>query len=212
MSRCLWHRLSAVERSGESRVRVANGILSTSARPLHVRGGNVRIACPIRESPGRGYAYLVARWSSRVLSVRNRQQHDGHERTGPQFRAVYLRVSLHIREGQSSSLQEWVLDRRVDMAVVYNQPPLDAFHVRPLCSEPMILIAPPNTKMPRGGFQIRDLAIARPWLIDSDQPSQMSSSRRCSTSRSMRHSPIAASQARKSTPDQTVQTRRITEA
>lgn len=74
------------------------------------------------------------------------------------FRAVFPRVSLHIREGQSSSLQEWVLDRRVDMAVVYNQPPLDAFNVRPLYSEPMILIAPPGTKMPREGFHIRDLA------------------------------------------------------
>jgi LysR family nitrogen assimilation transcriptional regulator len=76
------------------------------------------------------------------------------------FRAVYPRVSLHIREGQSSSLQEWVLDRRVDMAVVYNQPPLDAFNVRPLYSEPMILIAPPGTKIPGEGFHIRDLA----WL------------------------------------------------
>ncbi|EKS71961.1 MULTISPECIES: LysR family transcriptional regulator [Caballeronia] len=74
------------------------------------------------------------------------------------FRAVFPRVSLHIREGQSSSLQEWVLDRRVDLAVVYNQPPLDAFNVRPLYSEPMILIAPPGTKMPKEGFHIRDLA------------------------------------------------------
>ncbi|AQH05417.1 transcriptional regulator (plasmid) [Burkholderia sp. KK1] len=74
------------------------------------------------------------------------------------FRAVFPRVSLHIREGQSTSLQEWVLDRRVDMAVVYNQPPLDAFNVRPLFSEPMILIAPPGTKMPKEGFHIRDLA------------------------------------------------------
>lgn len=74
------------------------------------------------------------------------------------FRAVFPRVSLHIREGQSSSLQEWVLDRRVDLAVVYNQPPLDAFNVLPLYSEPMILIAPPGTKMPKEGFHIRDLA------------------------------------------------------
>ncbi|MFL9957760.1 MULTISPECIES: LysR substrate-binding domain-containing protein [Paraburkholderia] len=75
------------------------------------------------------------------------------------FRAKFPRVALHIREGQSSSLQEWVMDRRVDMAVVYNQPPLDTFNVRPLYSEPMILIAPPGTKMPQKGFQIRDLAI-----------------------------------------------------
>jgi LysR family nitrogen assimilation transcriptional regulator len=74
------------------------------------------------------------------------------------FRGAFPRVSLHIREGQSSSLQEWVLDRRVDLAVVYNQPPLESFNVRPLFSEPMILIAPPNTELPRHGFQIRDLA------------------------------------------------------
>ncbi|MFM0515894.1 MULTISPECIES: LysR family transcriptional regulator [Caballeronia] len=74
------------------------------------------------------------------------------------FREVYPRVALHIREGQSSSLQEWVADRRVDLAVVYNQPPLDAFQVRPLYSEPMILIAPPGTPIPKDGFQIRDLA------------------------------------------------------
>lgn len=74
------------------------------------------------------------------------------------FRIRYPRVALHIREGQSSSLQEWVADRRVDLAVVYNQPPLDAFLVKPLYSEPMILIAPPGAVLPKGGFQIKDLA------------------------------------------------------
>lgn len=74
------------------------------------------------------------------------------------FREIYPRVSLHIREGQSSSLQEWVADRRVDLAVVYNQPPLEAFKVQPMYSEPMILIAPPGTPIPKNGFQIKDLA------------------------------------------------------
>jgi len=74
------------------------------------------------------------------------------------FREIYPRVALHIREGQSSSLQEWVADRRVDLAVVYNQPPLDTFRVRPLYSEPMIVIAPPGTPIPTDGFQVRDLA------------------------------------------------------
>ncbi|WP_321788025.1 MULTISPECIES: LysR family transcriptional regulator [Paraburkholderia] len=75
-----------------------------------------------------------------------------------EFRAAFPRVSLHIREGQSSSLQEWVADRRVDMAVVYNQPPLDAFEVKPLFSEPMILIAPPGSTLAKRQLQIRDLA------------------------------------------------------
>ncbi|MGT2434474.1 LysR substrate-binding domain-containing protein [Cupriavidus basilensis] len=74
------------------------------------------------------------------------------------FRAQWPRVSLHVREGLSSSLQEWVLDRRVDLAVVYNQPPLDAFHVRPLFSEPMILVGPPGSEADKREYQIRDLA------------------------------------------------------
>jgi len=60
------------------------------------------------------------------------------------FRNEWPAVGLHIREGLSSSLQEWVLDRRVDIAVVYNQPPLDALHVTPLNSEPMVLISAPS--------------------------------------------------------------------
>ncbi|RAU48158.1 LysR family transcriptional regulator [Pseudomonas sp. RIT412] len=57
------------------------------------------------------------------------------------FKNAWPAVGLHIREGLSSSLQEWVLDRRVDIAVVYNQPPLDALHIAPLNSEPMVLIS-----------------------------------------------------------------------
>lgn len=75
-----------------------------------------------------------------------------------EFRARWPRVALHMREGLSSSLQEWVLDKRVDLAVVYNQPLLDAFDVRPLFSEPMILIGPPGTGPARRSYQIRDLA------------------------------------------------------
>jgi len=78
------------------------------------------------------------------------------------FCAQWPQVSLHVREGLSSSLQEWVLDRRVDLAVVYNQPPLDAFNVRPLFSEPMILVGAPGTesgaKAGKREYQIRDLA------------------------------------------------------
>lgn len=74
------------------------------------------------------------------------------------FRARWPRVTLHLREGLSSSLQEWVLDKRVDLAVVYNQPLLDAFDVRPLFSEPMILIGPVSGSGRKRSFHIRDLA------------------------------------------------------
>jgi LysR family nitrogen assimilation transcriptional regulator len=61
-----------------------------------------------------------------------------------EFRARWPRVSLHVREGLSSYLQEWVLDRRVDLAVVYNQPLLDSVDVQPLFSEPMVLVGRPG--------------------------------------------------------------------
>ena len=73
------------------------------------------------------------------------------------FRKQWPGVLLHVCEGLSSSLQEWVLDKRVDLAVVYNQPLLDAFNVRPLLSEPMVLVGPAGTKI-RHKYQIRDLA------------------------------------------------------
>jgi LysR family nitrogen assimilation transcriptional regulator len=78
------------------------------------------------------------------------------------FRERWPAIGLHIREGLSSSLQEWLLDRRVDLAIVYNQPPLDAFDMLPLCSEAMVIVAPPDDTLidQRGGapLRIRDLA------------------------------------------------------
>ncbi|MFL9943784.1 LysR substrate-binding domain-containing protein [Paraburkholderia graminis] len=78
------------------------------------------------------------------------------------FRNRWPAVSLHMREGLSSSLQEWLLDRRIDLAIVYNQPPLEAFDVRPLCSEAMVIAGPPGDTViqERGGepLRIRDLA------------------------------------------------------
>lgn len=75
-----------------------------------------------------------------------------------EFRDQWPNVSLHVREGLSTSLQEWVIDRRVDLAVVYNQPPLEAFQIQPLYSEPMMLIGPPGGREVVRDFHIRDLA------------------------------------------------------
>jgi LysR family nitrogen assimilation transcriptional regulator len=68
-------------------------------------------------------------------------------------RAMARRFASHARG---------VLDRRVDLAIVYNQPPLEAFDVRPLCSEAMVIVGPPGDTViqKRGGepLRIRDLA------------------------------------------------------
>jgi len=65
---------------------------------------------------------------------------------GPQliqkFRQRWPKASLHALEGLSTSLQEWLLQGRIEVAVVYNQPLLEAFEVRPLFSERMVLVGP----------------------------------------------------------------------
>ncbi|WP_144957846.1 LysR family transcriptional regulator [Pseudomonas oryzihabitans] len=67
---------------------------------------------------------------------------------GPQliqkFRQRWPKASLHALEGLSTSLQEWLLQGRIEVAVVYNQPLLEAFDVRPLFSERMVLVGPPG--------------------------------------------------------------------
>jgi LysR family nitrogen assimilation transcriptional regulator len=78
------------------------------------------------------------------------------------FRDRWPAVGLHMREGLSSSLQEWLLDRRIDVGIVYNQPPLEAFDILPLCSEPMVIVAPPlgsKLDLPaKPPLHVRDLA------------------------------------------------------
>lgn len=74
------------------------------------------------------------------------------------FNERWPQVSLHIREGLSSSLQEWITDRRVDIAVLYNQPMQDDFDVQPLFSEPMVLVGPAGDTEVAKSLHIRDLA------------------------------------------------------
>jgi len=78
------------------------------------------------------------------------------------FQKDWPQVSLHVREGISTLLQEWVLDRRVDVAVVHNPPPLQALSTIPILTERMVLIGPGKgrrgeNKKQRESFRVRDL-------------------------------------------------------
>jgi LysR family nitrogen assimilation transcriptional regulator len=78
------------------------------------------------------------------------------------FRADWPLVSLHIREGISTSLQEWLLDRRIDVALLHNPPPLQAIEAVPVLTERMVVIGPSTRRGgradPRPHLRIRDLA------------------------------------------------------
>lgn len=75
-------------------------------------------------------------------------------------RTRWPNVSLAIREGSSAALEEWVLDRRVDIAVLQDPPALDELDVEPVASERLGLVsdARPGRLDGVGVVRVRDLA------------------------------------------------------
>lgn len=80
------------------------------------------------------------------------------------FRTDVPQISLHIKEGVGSSLVEWVLDKRLDLAVVHNPPQHPDLRIEPLVTERMVLVLPmpevkPNWQLPKGGeVTLREIA------------------------------------------------------
>jgi len=64
-------------------------------------------------------------------------------------------VTLVIREGNSASLEEWVLDRRVDIAVLQDPPALDELDVEPVVSERLGLVSGVRTIRLEGTDSVR---------------------------------------------------------
>lgn len=59
------------------------------------------------------------------------------------FQKTWPQTTLHVREGVASLLQEWLLEKRVDVAVLHNPPHLESLNIRPLLTERMMVIGPP---------------------------------------------------------------------
>lgn len=78
------------------------------------------------------------------------------------FQRAWPQTTLHMREGVSSSLQEWLLEKRIDIAILHNPPHLEALHIQPLLTERMLVIGPAarhrNGRKHRTAFRVRDLA------------------------------------------------------
>jgi LysR family nitrogen assimilation transcriptional regulator len=83
-----------------------------------------------------------------------------------EFRQRYPRASLSITEGLSSTLQEWLLVGRVDVAVVYNPVASPAVEIRPLVDEQLCLIGPGGKRGAVRALRLRDLP-RYPLLIPS---------------------------------------------
>jgi LysR family nitrogen assimilation transcriptional regulator len=67
-------------------------------------------------------------------------------------------VTLAIREGTSASLEEWVLDRRVDIALLQDPPTLDELDVDPVATERLGLVSCVRVADESGPVRVRQLA------------------------------------------------------
>jgi LysR family transcriptional regulator, nitrogen assimilation regulatory protein len=78
------------------------------------------------------------------------------------FQQAWPQTTLHMREGVASSLLEWLVDKRLDIAMLHNPPHLEALSISPILTERMWVIAPParhgKGRKPRASYRIRDLA------------------------------------------------------
>jgi LysR family nitrogen assimilation transcriptional regulator len=73
-------------------------------------------------------------------------------------RAQWPNVTLAIREGTSASLEEWVLDRRVDIALLQDPPTLDELDVEPVATERLGLVSCVRVADDTGPVRVRQLA------------------------------------------------------
>lgn len=76
------------------------------------------------------------------------------------FQKAWPQTTLHMREGVASSLLEWLIDKRLDLALMHNPPHLDGLNISPVLTERMLVVGPPtlrikNRKHP-ATYRIRD--------------------------------------------------------
>ena len=77
------------------------------------------------------------------------------------FKARWPYATLQIREGVSSYLEEWLLDRRVDVALLHNPLQLEGIELFPVLQENMALVFNPSINTDSRGkasIRFRDLA------------------------------------------------------
>jgi LysR family nitrogen assimilation transcriptional regulator len=60
------------------------------------------------------------------------------------FQKTWPQTTLHMREGVASSLLEWLIDKRIDVALIHNPPHLEALTISPVLSERMLVVGPPH--------------------------------------------------------------------
>jgi LysR family nitrogen assimilation transcriptional regulator len=77
------------------------------------------------------------------------------------FQRQYPNVSIHFTEGSGNSIQEWLLDSRIDIGVLHLPPAFPNIKMLPLIKEPMYVVGPPivdaTGEKPRKAFRVAEL-------------------------------------------------------
>ena len=77
------------------------------------------------------------------------------------FQQAWPKTTLHMREGVTSSLLEWLMEKRIDVALLHNPPHLAALEIIPVLGERMLVIGPPahliKDKKHPAQFRVGDL-------------------------------------------------------
>ena len=75
------------------------------------------------------------------------------------FQKAWPQTTLHMREGVASTLLEWLIDKRLDLALLHNPPHLEALNISPILAERMLVVGPAHGNKFRhhkATFRIRD--------------------------------------------------------
>jgi LysR family nitrogen assimilation transcriptional regulator len=77
------------------------------------------------------------------------------------FQQTWPQTTLHMREGVASSLLEWLIDKRLDLALLHNPPHLEGLNISHVLNERMLVIGPPAQRLKDrkhpATYRIRDL-------------------------------------------------------
>ena len=82
------------------------------------------------------------------------------------FRSRWPDITLDVREGSGADLEEWLLHRHVDLAILQDPPALSELHTTPLLTEALGLVTPVHASLAQDPhpLSMRDLA-ADPLIL-----------------------------------------------
>ncbi len=81
------------------------------------------------------------------------------------FRGRWPRVALDVKEAAGGTLEAWLFNGRVDIALVQDPPELDALRFEPLISENLGLVAAPRSRVAGSDAPVRLRELAEQQLI-----------------------------------------------